>query len=104
MEDFNKIIVLGTVTTEKVDIFVEKTKNGLSVCNFGLQIKQMYGEKEEVVNLLIKTFGTQAEACSRALTLDSRVMVEGRLKVEERNEISSYHIVAISVTFLDFKN
>ena len=82
---FNKVILAGNLTR---DIELRNTPNGLAVANTGIacnrKFKSQTGEsKEEVLFLDITFFGRTAEIANQYLKRGSKVLVDGRLKLDQ---------------------
>ncbi len=81
---FNKIILVGNLTR---DIKVRFSSSNLAIGNTGIatnkKFKSQRGEeKEEVMFIDITFFGRTAEIASQYLKKGSKVLVEGRLKLD----------------------
>ena len=82
---FNKIILVGNLTR---DIEVRYTASNLAIGNTGIATNkkfknQMGEEKEEVMFLDITFFGRTAEIANQYLKKGSKVLVDGRLKLDQ---------------------
>ena len=82
---FNKIILVGNLTR---DIEVRFTASSLAIGNTGIATNkkfknQMGEEKEEVMFIDITFFGRTAEIASQYLKKGSKILVEGRLKLDQ---------------------
>ncbi len=82
---FNKIILVGNLTRE---IEMRHTPTGLAIANTGIatnrKFKNQTGEeKEEVMFIDIAFFGRTAEIAQQYLGKGSRVLVDGRLKLDQ---------------------
>ena len=82
---FNKVILAGNLTRE---IEMKNTPTGLAVANTGIacnrKFKSQTGEsKEEVLFLDLTFFGRTAEIASQYLRRGSKVLVDGRLKLDQ---------------------
>jgi len=82
---FNKIILVGNLTR---DIEVRYTASNLAIANTGIATNkkfknQMGEEKEEVMFLDITFFGRTAEIANQYLKKGSKVLVDGRLKLDQ---------------------
>lgn len=87
---FNKIILAGNLTR---DIEIRNTPNGLAVGNTGIatnkKFKSQTGEdKEEVMFIDITFFGRTAEIAQQYLKKGSKVLVDGRLKLDQWTDTS----------------
>ena len=82
---FNKIILVGNLTR---DIEVRFTASNLAIGNTGIATNkkfknQMGEEKEEVMFIDITFFGRTAEIANQYLKKGSKILVEGRLKLDQ---------------------
>ena len=82
---FNKVILIGNLTR---DIELRHTQNGLAIAHTGIatnrRFKAANGEdREEVLFIDLSFFGRTAEIAQQYLHRGSRIMVEGRLKLEQ---------------------
>ena len=82
---FNKVILAGNLTR---DIEMRNTPTGLAVANTGIacnrKFKSQTGEsKEEVLFLDITFFGRTAEIANQYLRRGSKILVDGRLKLDQ---------------------
>ena len=72
----NKYIALGNLTR---DPSIKNTKNDKSVCNFSLAVNNI----NDVTYIEIETWGKIAENCNNYLSKGSKVLVEGRLSLNQ---------------------
>lgn len=82
---FNKVILVGNLTR---DIEVKFTASNLAIGSTGIAINrkfknQMGEEKEEVMFLDITFFGRTADIANQYLKRGSKVLVDGRLKLDQ---------------------
>jgi len=82
---FNKIILVGNLTR---DLEVRYTASNLAIGNTGIATNKKYKnqmgeEKEEVMFLDITFFGRTAEVANQYLKKGSKVLVDGRLKLDQ---------------------
>lgn len=82
---FNKVILAGNLTRE---IELRNTAGGLAIANTGIacnrKFKSQTGEsKEEVLFLDITFFGRTAEIANQYLKRGSKILVDGRLKLDQ---------------------
>jgi len=82
---FNKVILVGNLTR---DIEVKFTASNLAIGSTGIATNrkfknQMGEEKEEVMFLDITFFGRTAEIANQYLKKGSKVLVDGRLKLDQ---------------------
>ena len=87
---FNKIILVGNLTR---DIEIRNTPNGLTIANTGIatnkKFKNQMGEdKEEVMFIDITFFGRTAEIANQYLKKGSKILVDGRLKLDQWTDTS----------------
>jgi len=108
---YNKVILVGRLTR---DVELKYLPSGSSVANFGLATSrnwkdQTTGErKEETMFIDITVFGKGAEIANQYLRKGNRVLVEGRLSLDqwqdnEGNKRSKHKIIADSVQFMETK-
>lgn len=82
---FNKIILVGNLTR---DIEVRYSTSNLAIGNTGIATNkkfknQMGEEKEEVMFIDITFFGRTAEVANQYLKKGSKILVDGRLKLDQ---------------------
>lgn len=87
---FNKIILVGNLTR---DIEIRNTPSGLAIANTGIatnkKFKSQTGEdKDEVMFIDITFFGRTAEIAQQYLKKGSKVLVDGRLKLDQWTDTS----------------
>ncbi len=107
---FNKMILAGNLTR---DIEMRNTPTGLAIANTGIvanrRFKSKTGEnKEEVLFLDITFFGRTAEVAQQYLRKGSKVLVDGRLKLDQWTDASGqkrskHSLVVESMKMLDSK-
>ena len=105
---FNKVILAGNLTR---DIEMRNTPTGLAIANTGIasnrKFKSQTGEsKEEVLFLDITFFGRTAEVAHQYLRKGSKILVDGRLKLDQWTDTSGqkrskYSLVVESMKMLD---
>jgi len=107
---YNKIILVGNLTR---DIELRFTQSGAGVAKSAIATSHKYtsnGEKkEEVCFTDISFFGKSAEIANQYLRKGSKILVEGRLKLEQwtdkNNQKRSKHSVVVeTMKMLDSKN
>jgi len=108
---FNKVILVGNLTR---DIEVKFTASNLAIGSTGIATNrkfknQMGEEKEEVMFLDITFFGRTAEIANQYLKRGSKVLVEGRLKLDQWTDQSGqkrskHSLVVESMKMLGGKN
>lgn len=98
---YNKIILVGNLTR---DIELRYTQSGTAVASTGIatnrKFKKQNGEQsEEVMFIDITFFGKTAEVANQYLRKGSKVLVEGRLKLDQLTDNSgqkrSKHVVSV---------
>lgn len=104
------MIVAGNITR---DIEMRNTSAGLAIANAGIaanrKFKSKTGEnKEEVLFLDITFFGRTAEVAQQYLRKGSKVLVDGRLKLDQWTDTSGqkrskHSLVVESMKMLDSK-
>jgi len=82
---FNKVILVGNLTR---DIEVRFTASNLAIGNTGIATNRKFKnhmgeEKEEVMFLDITFFGRTAEIANQYLKRGSKILVDGRLKLDQ---------------------
>ncbi|HIQ47913.1 MAG TPA: single-stranded DNA-binding protein, partial [Sulfurovum sp.] len=82
---YNKIILAGNLTR---DIEIRYTQSGAAIGNTGIatsrKFKSASGEqKEEVLFVDLTFFGRTAEIANQYLRKGSKVLVDGRLKLDQ---------------------
>ena len=108
---FNKVILVGNLTR---DPELRYLPSGSAVCNTAIATNRRYktqsGEqKEEVCFIDITLFGRTAEIANQYLGKGKKVLIEGRLKLEQWTDQSgakrSKHTVTVdTMQMLDGKN
>lgn len=107
---YNKIIIVGNLTR---DIELKYTQGGSAIASTGIAATRKFtsnGEKkEEVLFVDITFFGRSSEVANQYLHKGSKILVEGRLKldqwVDKDNQKRSKHgVVVESMQMLDSKN
>ena len=107
---FNKVILAGNLTR---DVEVKYTGANLAIGNTGLAVNRKFkskmGEsKEEVLFVDLSFFGRTAEIANQYLKKGSKVLVEGRLKLDQWTDQSGtkrskHSIMVESLQMLDTK-
>jgi len=109
---FNKVILIGNLTR---DVELKYTPSGTAIGKFGLATNRNYkdsvtGEtKQEVMFIDITVFGRSAEIANQYLSKGRRVLIEGRLVLDQwvdstGQKRSKHSIVAERVQFMDSKS
>lgn len=109
---FNKVILVGNLTR---DVELRYLPNGSSIGKFGIATNrkwkdQQNGElRQEVMFIDVSVFGRSAEIANQYLKKGSKVLVEGRLALNQWTDQtgqkrSKHEIVADSVQFMDMKS
>ena len=109
---FNKVILIGNLTR---DVELKYTPSGTAIAKFGIATNRTYkdnlsGEnKQEVMFIDITVFGRSAEVANQYLSKGRRVLIEGRLVLDQwvdstGNKRSKHSIVAERVQFMDSKS
>lgn len=108
---FNKIILVGNLTR---DPELRYLPSGSAVCNTAIATNRRYktqsGEqKEEVCFIDITLFGRTAEIANQYLTKGKKVLIEGRLKLEQwtdqnGNKRSKHTVTVDTMQMLDGKS
>ena len=107
---YNKIIVAGNLTR---DIEIKYTQGGSAIGNTGIattrKFKTQAGEqKEEVLFVDLTFFGRTAEIANQYLRKGSKVLVDGRLKLDQwtaqdGSKRSKHSITVENLQMLDSK-
>ena len=107
---FNKIILAGNLTR---DVEVKYTGANLAIGNTGIAVNRKFkskmGEnKEEVLFVDLAFFGRTAEIANQYLKKGSKVLIEGKLKLDQWTDASgqkrSKHSITVeSMQMLDTK-
>jgi len=109
---YNKVILVGNLTR---DVELKYTPNGTAIAKFGLATNRTYKDsmsgdnKQEVMFIDITVFGRSAEVANQYLKKGKKVLIEGRLVLDQwvdanGNKRSKHSIVAERVQFMDNKN
>jgi len=108
---YNRVILVGNLTR---DVELKYTPNGMAIAKFGLATNRSYkdnttGElKQEVMFIDITVFGRSAEVANQYLKKGKKVLVEGRLVLDQwvdsnGQKRSKHSIVADKIQFMDSK-
>lgn len=106
---FNKIILVGNLTR---DIELRYTQGGAGIASAGIATTRKFtsnGEKkEEVLFVDITFFGRSAEVANQYLRKGSKILVEGRLKLDQWTDQqgqkrSKHGVIVESMQMLDSK-
>jgi single-strand DNA-binding protein len=108
---FNKVILIGHLSK---DVELKYATNGTAIAVFSIATNRTYkdmqtGEnKQETMFIDVKVFGRQAETANQYLHKGKRVLVEGRLALEQwvdktGQKRSKHVVVAEKVQFMDSK-
>ena len=109
---FNKVILIGNLTR---DVELKYTPSGTAIAKFGLATNRTYkdnltGEnKQETMFIDITVFGRSAEVANQYLSKGRKVLIEGRLVLDQwvdstGQKRSKHSIVAERVQFMDSKS
>lgn len=85
MGTINRVFLMGNLTRNPE---LRKTAGGLAVSDLGLAVSEKYKNKtgalvESVCFADVVVWGRQAETCTQYLAKGSKVMVEGRLQLDQ---------------------
>ena len=85
MSDFNKVIIIGNLTR---DPETRTMPNGTAICKIGLASNRDYmaadgTKRQDAVFVDCDAFGKTAEAMQKWLKKGRKVLVEGRLKLDQ---------------------
>jgi len=88
MPSLNKAVLLGTLSR---DPGFKPTPRGAPVCTFDLTLPEIPGTKPgerrpSACTIRVVVWGKQAEACWHSLAVGSRVMIEGHLRLDVRED------------------
>ena len=108
---YNKVILVGNLTR---DVELKYTPTGTAIAKFGLATNRTYkdsvtGEnKQETMFIDITVFGRSAEIANQYLRKGRRVLIEGRLVLDQwvdqsGQKRSKHSIVAEKVQFMENK-
>lgn len=75
--DYQRVILLGNTTA---DVEVERAESGTQYARFSVGVGK---GKEETIFFPVTVFGKDAETAGRILSRGDRVLVEGRLDVDQ---------------------
>ena len=110
MATLNKVFLLGNLTR---DPDFRNIPSGSAVCDFGLAVTRRFyaanGEQQDETCFVdITVWGKSAENCNKYLSKGSKVMIEGRLKLdqwEDQNggKRSKLKVLAETVQFMGGK-
>lgn len=97
---YNKVILLGNLTR---DVELRYTQGGLAIAKVGLATNRRYKgqdgqQKEEVCFIDLNIFGRTAEVANQYLRKGSKVLIEGRLVLEQWSDQSGQKRSKHSVT------
>lgn len=99
---YNNVILIGNLTSDPVK---REPKPDFLVCNFSIAINTKTRSGDEVCYMDINTTNKIAEVCNKYLSKGKKVLVEGRLKLNEYtdkngNEVKKIIVVTENVQFL----
>ena len=102
---YNKVMILGNLTR---DIELRYITNGLAIAKSAIASNRKYKEKEEVMYIDITFFGRSAEIANQYLHRGSKVLIEGRLQLEQWTDQngqkrSKHSVVVESMQMVDSK-
>jgi single-strand DNA-binding protein len=106
---FNRVILIGNLTR---DVELRYTNRGTAVANTGLAVNRKFkdpttGElKEETLFIDLTIFGRSAEVANQYLTKGRRILVEGRLALDQwtapdGTRRSKHYVVVERLQFMD---
>ena len=109
---YNKVILIGNLTRE---VELRHTQNGTALAKIGLATNRTYkdsnsGEnKQEVMFIDVDLWGRTAEIANQYLKKGSKVLVEGRLALQQWTDQngqkrSKHSVTAEKLQFLDSRN
>ncbi len=107
MASFNKIIIIGNISTE---IELKQTQSGLSVCSFNVAVNRRGANNGEQNTdfFTVQTWRKTAEFVSQYFKKGSPILVCGQLQTRrytdtQGNKRTAYEIVADEVSFVGSK-
>jgi single-strand DNA-binding protein len=109
---YNKVILIGNLTR---DVELRYTPSGTAVAKFGLATNRTYNDpvtkekKQEVMFIDITMFGRSAETANQWLKKGKKVLIEGRLALDQwtgsdGQKRSKHSVIAEKMQFMDNKN
>ena len=109
---YNRVILIGNLTR---DVELRHTPNGTALAKIGLATNRTYkdsmsGEnKQEVMFIDVDLWGRTAETANQYLKKGSKVLVEGRLTLQQWTDQngqkrSKHSVTAEKLQFLDSRN
>ena len=108
---YNKIVLVGNLTR---DLEIKYTNSGSAIGNTGIAVNQKWksktGEaKEEVMFVDLTFFGRTAEIANQYLRKGSKVLVDGKLKLDtwtaqDGSKRSKHSVTVENLQMLDNKN
>lgn len=108
MSSFNRVIIMGTLTR---DVELMHTSGNTAVGNIGLALNHKYttkgGEKREETTFVdCEAWGKTAETMAQYLAKGRKVLIEGRLKLDQwedkdGNKREKLKVVVERFTFVD---
>lgn len=107
---FNKVVLVGNLTRE---VELHYTQGGMAIGKVGIATSRKFNsngeKKEEVMFIDLTFFGKSAEIAGQYLIKGSKVLIEGRLTLEQwtdnNNTKRSKHSVTVeNMQMLDSKN
>lgn len=107
----NKVILIGNLTR---DVELRYAQSGTAIGKFGIAVNRNWRDKssgenrEETMFIDVSVFGRSAEIANQYLSKGRRVMVEGRLVLEQWTDQngqkrSRHSVAADNLQFLDSK-
>lgn len=105
MASFNKIIIIGNIST---DIELKQTQSGLSVCSFNVAVNRRGNGEQKTDFFTVQAWRKTAEFVAQYFKKGSPILVCGQLQTREftdkqGNKRTAYEIVADEVTFVGGK-
>jgi single-strand DNA-binding protein len=106
---YNKVILIGNLTR---DVELRYTPSGTAIAKFGLATNRTYKDtitkenKQEVMFIDITMFGRSAETANQWLNKGKKVLIEGRLVLDQwtgndGQKRSKHSVVAEKMQFMD---
>ena len=109
---YNKVILIGNLTR---DVELKYTPSGTAIAKFGLATNRRYKDKttnetkQEVMFIDVTVFGRMAEVANQYLGKGKKVLIEGRLVLDQWTDKngqkrSKHSIAAERVQFMNNKS
>lgn len=100
----NKVILIGNMTR---DVELKYAQSGTAIGDIGIAMNRKFKDKEETVFVNVTAFGKTAENTSQFCKKGSKLLIEGRLHLDEWEDKQSgkrrskLGVTAENIQFLD---